>query len=83
MRTASSHPNPTRGTAYCRRGGEGCHGTLSRELGYSNRLQNNKAGNHAKMQGWEARKNRKGTSLIKITEARFREQLEQKVPVKT
>lgn len=54
-----------------------CHGTLTRELGYSNRLQNNKAGNQARMQGWEARKNRKDTSLIKITEAAFREQLEQ------
>ena len=64
-------------------GGEGRHGTLTRELGYSNRLQNNKAGNQAKMQGWKARKNRKGTSLIKITEALFREQLEQKVPMKT
>ena len=37
-------------------GGEGCHGTLTRELGYSNRLQNNKAGNQAKMQGWKATK---------------------------
>lgn len=33
--------------------------------------------------GWNSQKNRKDTSLIKITEAAFREQLEQKVPMKT